>query len=317
MSDLLTRLGLAVLLPERELRLLIDSAPYRYKVYQIEKRARGEFRTIAQPAKEVKALQYWVMKHILSQYEVHQAARAYRKDMSILDNARPHVSGRFLLKMDFKDFFPSLKARDFRIFLRRRGAELDAEEVGALCSILFWMPKRDVLPDLRLSIGAPSSPMLSNILMADFDRRLSAFCTTRDVTYTRYADDLSFSAAASDRLRAVEKAVLDWCDRSTSPVLAVNQAKTVRVTKREARRVTGLVLTNDRKVSLGRETKRRIRASMHHFITGRLKAEDILKLRGMLAYVNSVERTFMRRLRKKYGADAVRRCLKWKPDDAV
>src|SRR5437899_6746168 len=116
---------------------------------------------------------------------------------------------------------------------------------------------------------------------------------------------------SSDPLRAVENAVIGWCERSRSPKLTVNQKKTVRVTKAEARRVTGLVLTNDRKVSLGRETKRRIRAWMHHFVTGRLEAEQVLKLRGMLAYVNSVEPTFMRRLRKKYGADAVKRCLEW------
>jgi RNA-directed DNA polymerase len=61
MSDLLTKLGIAVLLPEDELITLIRSAPYRYKVFQIPKRKTGQFRTIAQPAKEVKALQYWVM----------------------------------------------------------------------------------------------------------------------------------------------------------------------------------------------------------------------------------------------------------------
>ena len=136
------------------------------------------------------------------------------------------------------------------------------------------------------------------------------FCERLGVKLPR-ATHLSFSAADSVQLKAVEKAVVDWCARSKSPVLTINQGKTVRVTKRDARRVTGLVLTNDHKVSLGRETKRRIRASMHHFVTGQLETEQILKLRGILAYVNSVEPTFMRRLRKKYGADAIRRCLEW------
>jgi RNA-directed DNA polymerase len=153
--------------------------------------------------------------------------------------------------------------------------------------------------------------MLSNILMANFDRHVSQFCTARGVTYTRYADDLSFSAAVSQELQIVEKFVVDWCAKSESPSLTVNQKKTIRVTKREARRVTGLVLTNDRKVSLGRETKRRIRAGLHHFVTGKMAPEDISRLSGMLAYVNSVEPSFMRRLRRKYGSQAVRRCLHW------
>ncbi len=305
MSDVLTRLGAAVLLPQDELMGLIRSAPYRYKVYQIPKRKPGQFRTIAQPAREVKALQYWVMRNLLCQFEVHPAATGYRDGRSTLHNARPHARWRFLLKMDFKDFFPSLKARDFRLFLRRNKADLDGANIEALCRILFWMQKGT--QDLCLSIGAPTSPMLSNILMQEFDRRVSTFCAANGVTYTRYADDLSFSADNSDQLALVEKAVSDLCGRLKSPVLTINQEKTVRVSKRDARRVTGLVLTNDRKVSLGREDKRRIRAWVHHFVTNRLEMDQIPRLRGMLNYVNSVEPAFIRRLSKKYGADVIGR----------
>src|SRR6478752_4145703 len=114
MSDLLARLGVAVLLPQHELLRLIRSAPYRYKVYRIPKRAPGQFRTIAQPAREVKALQYWVIKNVLDKFAIHPSATAYRQHVSIAHNAKPHVRGRFLLKMDFRDFFPSLKAADLR-----------------------------------------------------------------------------------------------------------------------------------------------------------------------------------------------------------
>jgi RNA-directed DNA polymerase len=315
MSDLLSRLGKAVLLPRDELLRLIRSAPHRYKVFEIPKRHPNQFRTIAQPAREVKALQYWVMRNVLHRFDVNPAATAYREDLSIANNARPHVQGRFLLKMDFKDFFPSLKASDFRTFLRRNKANLDKEEIEALCHILFWMRKGT--NELSLSIGAPTSPMLSNILMIDFDQRVSRFCATRNVAYTRYADDLSFSSARSEQLRAVERAVLSLCGRSKSPALTVNQGKTVRVSKREARRVTGLVLTNDRKVSLGRDEKRRIRDRMHYFVTGRLEPEQILQLRGTLAYVKSVEPAFLRRLRKKYGADAIKACFKGAPNPSA
>jgi hypothetical protein len=85
MAELLTRLSVATLLPQRELELLIRSAPHRYKVYQIEKRKEGEYRTIAQPAREVKVLQRWVMKHVLGEFEAHPAATAYRRGLSILD----------------------------------------------------------------------------------------------------------------------------------------------------------------------------------------------------------------------------------------
>jgi len=312
-SDLLTELGLAVLLPQRELAQLIRTAPFRYKVYKIPKRAPGEFRTIAQPAREVKALQYWVMNNVLNKFDVHPSATAYRKQVSIMRNAKPHARGRFLLKMDFKDFFPSLKAADFRAFLEMQSAPFDVDEVSALCNILFWVPKEGV-PDLCLSIGAPTSPLLSNVLMRRFDRNIATLCDARGVRYTRYADDLSFSAAQSEDLQMVEQGVIRWCATSSSPRLSVNEKKTVRVSRRESRRVTGLVLTNDDKVSLGRDMKRAIRATMHHFATGRLTPDEIQRLRGMLAYVNSVEPPFLQRLRDKYGSDLVTRCLQARPD---
>ena len=177
MSEFLADLGSAVLLPQDELMALIRSAPHRYKVYQVRKRAPGQFRTIAQPAKEVKALQYWVMNNLLDKFEVHPAATGYRKGRSIAHNARPHTRGRFLLKLDFTNFFPSLKARDLRLFLRKERTELDNANVDALCRILFWKPRGT--QDLCLSIGAPSSPMLSNILLNEFDLKVAEFCSTK------------------------------------------------------------------------------------------------------------------------------------------
>lgn len=305
MSDLLPRLSAGVLLPPRQLAVLVRTAPFRYKEFQIPKRKAGEFRTIAQPAREVKALQYWVLRDVLANFKVHNAAMAYRKGRSILHNAKPHAGSRFLLKMDFRDFFPSFKADDLRAFLKRQKTKISEEDVTALCQILFWMPKASVAPELCLSIGAPTSPALSNILMFDFDLHISTVAKANRVKYTRYADDLTFSAMHSESLSVVESAVHEWCAKVHSPKLAVHQGKTVRVSRAKSRRVTGLVLTNDRKVSLGRDVKRLVRAQVHHFLTGQMPVAERSSLRGMLHYVNSVEPAFLDRLRLFYGTDAI------------
>jgi retron-type reverse transcriptase len=294
-----------MLLSETELERLIRSAPRRYKVYQIPKRTPGQFRIIAQPAKEVKALQYWVMKHVLEAFPVHPAATGYRTGQSILDNATPHAGSRFLLKLDFKDFFPSLKAGDFKRYIATNVPDLNGEDADALSRILFWRPRGT--EELCLSIGAPSSPMLSNILMAEFDKRISVFCSSIGAVYTRYADDTSFSANDSYMLKEVEDMVGALCRALDTPRLVLNRDKTVRVSMKTSRRVTGLVLTNDAKVSLGREQKRRIQAAVHHFVTETLTPEQCRGLRGTLAYVSSVEPEFIARLRRKYGPDVIRR----------
>lgn len=307
MSDLLTDLGAATLLSQKELSRLIITAPHRYKTYEIPKRKAGEFRTIAQPAREIKFLQYWVMKHVLNRFSVHPAATGYRNGLNIADNARPHASGRFLLKLDFKDFFPSIRAVDFALYIKRHAPQFTQVEIEALSRILFWNPKRTI--DMCLSIGAPSSPLMSNILLRDFDEQVANFCSGIEVRYTRYADDLSFSANLSEKLRLVEAKVIRTCEELESPKLTLNRNKTVRVSKKRARRVTGLVLTNDANVSLGRDYKRRIRATVHHYLTGQLTADQRTRLRGTLAYVKSVEPRFLNRLRERYGVDAIREIL--------
>src|SRR5664280_952207 len=103
MPDILIGLTEAVPLSQEKRLKLIRSSPMRYKVYSIPKRTPGQFRTIAQPAREVKALQHWVMSNFLAQFPVDPAAMAYRLGRNIADNARPHVRSRFLLKLDFKD----------------------------------------------------------------------------------------------------------------------------------------------------------------------------------------------------------------------
>lgn len=303
MASIIDRLAVATLLRRDELMALIRSAPHRYKVFQIEKRRKGSFRTIAQPSREVKKLQYWVIEHVLKSFSVHEAAVAYRKGRSIRHNAARHVRGRFLLKMDFVDFFPSIKAADFEMCAKRASIDLDAETLDALCRVLFWKPKGK--RNLCLSIGAPSSPLLSNIILWRFDERIASACRKYRVTYTRYADDLTFSSATSAGLEKIEHAVEVACRRMKSPILTINRAKTVRVSMRDSRRVTGLILTNDRHVSLGRDFKRALRASVHHFVTGRLDAGQVERLAGMLAYVRSVEPSFLQRLEEKYGAQAI------------
>jgi retron-type reverse transcriptase len=305
MPDILTGLADAMVMSPLDLLKLIRSAPRRYKEYEIDKRTPGQKRTIAQPAREVKALQYWVLSNFLNQFPVHPAATGYREGKSIADNARPHANNRFLLKLDFKDFFPSIRDSDLRRFLATNAPQVKNHEAEILARVLFWKPKGT--QKLCLAIGAPSSPLLSNVLLHGFDQEVGAFCDRLGVAYTRYADDLSFSANSSSLLADVERMVNALCGVTKSPRLTVNQSKTVRVSKKKSRRVTGLVLTNGGQVSLGREQKRRIRASVHHFLSGRLTEDQASSLRGMLAYVNSVEPGFLDRLRLRYGVMNIRR----------
>ncbi len=309
MGKLLSRISRDLVVPMRDLDYLVRSAPYRYKVYEIDKRKPGEKRVIAQPAREVKRLQYWVIANLLTKFPIHSAALAYRKGKSILNNAHAHAKKRYLLKLDFKDFFHSIKASDFRQFVgEHEPKDVDASDIDYLSRILFWKKTRD--GELVLSIGAPSSPMLSNILLYEFDSKVNEYCKSERVTYTRYADDLTFSTNRENVLKLVESEVDRMCRRLPYPKLNLNIEKTVHTSKAGSRRVTGLVLANDGSVSLGHERKRQLHAAVHQFTFGKLSAEEAQALAGMLAFVHSVEPRFLRTLARRYGRATVDKLLR-------
>ena len=115
MSMLLRLLVSETGLSEIDVLRIVRNAPIRYKTYLIPKRGDG-FRSISQPARELKALQRVLLQEVLAKLPVHPSATAYREGKSIRDNALAHVGGGPIMKFDFKDFFPSIKARDWRLY---------------------------------------------------------------------------------------------------------------------------------------------------------------------------------------------------------
>ncbi len=190
-SELVPRLTRSTGLSDRDVRAIISNAPSRYKTYEIPKR-NGGTRIISQPAREVKALQRVIVAEILSTLPVHPSANAYRPGMSIADNAGAHSGDGPILKFDFANFFPSILARDWQLYCEKVSLFADAEDIDLSTKILFQRRKRSTV--LRLAIGAPSSPSLSNILLNEFDTEIARRVGVEHVRYTRYADDLTFSA---------------------------------------------------------------------------------------------------------------------------
>ena len=286
--------GLETSLIER----IIRTAPVRYKTYQIPKRSGGT-RTISQPAREVKLLQRALIEVLLRKLPVHDAATAYREGLSIKDNALRHVGNGPILKMDFQEFFPSIRPSDWTKYCKKTGALEDLEDIRLTSLLMFQRPRGSNA--LRLAIGAPSSPFISNALLYEFDEKVSAASAEDHVIYTRYADDLTFSAPKTGHLINVEKQVRAAIKILEFPKLTINNEKTTRVTRKFGRKVTGLTLTNDGKVSVGNKRKRILHASVFRASLDRLNADEILELKGMLGFVNSVEPDFLDVLRRRYG----------------
>ncbi len=287
-----------------ELRDVISTAQYRYKVYRIPKRQPNQYRTIAQPSPEVKVIQRWLIANVLATLPVHKVAMAYREGRSIADHAAVHAKNRFLLKLDFSNFFPSISVSDVRRYLVEV-AKMSANDARLVSLLVCWRNK--VNGDLCLSIGAPTSPLLSNVLLYKFDKKIVQLCRTHRVAYTRYADDLAFSTNKKEVLSEISKQVQAVCESLEYPKLVINSSKTVSTSKAFKRVLVGLVLTPEGAVSLGRDKKRRLRSELYRFSQARLDIDDVPKLRGELAFAWSIEKSFINTLLRQHGREVFRK----------
>jgi RNA-directed DNA polymerase len=287
-----------------ELHELVATAQYRYKVYQIPKRQPNQFRTIAQPSPEIKLIQRWLISNVLSTLPIHKVATAYREGRSIADHASVHAKNRFLLKMDFKNFFPSISVVDVRKYLIEVG-KMSVEDARLISLLVCWRDKSK--GKLCLSIGAPSSPHLSNLMLYPFDKKISQFCRTHKVTYTRYADDLAFSTNRKEVLSEILRQVEVITEELEYPHIEINHQKTVSTSRAFKRVLVGLVLTPEGTISLGRDKKRRLRSELYRFSQDRLEVTDIPRLRGELAFAWSVEKTFIDSLLRQFGTEIFRK----------
>ena len=286
-------------LPAAFIRSLARTASYEYKRYTIPKRT-GGVRTIYHPSRRLKALQRWLLANVIEGLPNHDVAMAYRKGRSTMNNAQQHVGSNYLLRLDFSNFFESITSADLRAYIADRAHLFEGwapDDIEFFCSVVC---RNDVL-----TIGAPTSPALSNVICFDLDQAIQNYCQVRDIVYTRYADDLFFSTRMPSILTNLENEVSRICRALRFPAsLEINAAKTRHSSKRRVRRVTGVVLGSDERPYVGRSLKRKIRSQIHHL--ERLNPTERSSLAGLIAYVVGYDPNFMNSLINKYGLERVR-----------
>ncbi|MDH1315247.1 retron St85 family RNA-directed DNA polymerase [Shewanella xiamenensis] len=310
LSELLASL---LFMDDEEIISFATSSPYRYKVYSIAKRNSSERRIIAHPSKELKFIQRLIIQQLTVILPVHKAAIAYTKGLSIKDNARPHANSKYLLKMDLKDFFPSINPSLFFKECKKNGIDFSDLDMKILEGFLFWKRRRTT--NLVLSIGAPSSPLVSNFILFKFDEIISNHCAILGINYTRYADDLTFSTNEKNVLLSFPAYVRKVLNTLYEGQIKVNLKKTVLSSKAHNRHVTGVTLTNEGCLSVGRNKKRQLSAAIHYFSLKKLSNEDIFKLKGSLAHSVFIEPDFLLQMERKYGKEIIFQLIHYALDD--
>lgn len=195
----------------RDLRHLVVSSEYGYTMFKIKKRSGGT-RDIYIPNFKLKTVQKWINQHILSNMKSHPSSFAFNKGSSILKCASRHTGAKWLIKLDIENFFESIsEIKVNRVFRSFGYSPLVSFELSRLCTVVSENIGDDeefrifrlnsVIPDYTkigrlgfLPQGAPTSPLLSNLVMLQLDDMLTKIAIKNGLTYTRYSDDITFSS---------------------------------------------------------------------------------------------------------------------------
>lgn len=209
------------------------------------------------------------------------------------------------MKMDFHNYFLSITPKLFWQKCDDNSVAISATDRATLERLIFWCPSKRLRGKLVLSVGAPTSPLISNFVAYEFDRFVTEYCHARGVTYTRYSDDLSFTTDRKGVLfefpHVISKALRDTMFGRVS----VNESKTVFSSKAHNRHITGITLTSDDRLSIGRERKRYISALIHKYSIGQLSVEDRPHLQGLISFAVNIEPEFISRMEKKYSKNII------------
>ncbi len=223
--------------------------PYTYYPMQRSKRD-GSVRQICAPSTQLKALQRALLHNYLENLQTHIAAVGFQRGFSIVTNAILHRGYAVTATADIADFFDNTSTRRVREFFRAQ--EWDAAATAILTGLCTF---RGALPQ-----GAPTSPVLSNLVNITLDESLSALAQRSDAQYTRYGDDLTFSWMSE---RAVPKKMRDDVQRrlfefgySLNPIKGW---RVWRVKRGEEPIITGVRLGRDRKLHPTPEIEEAIR----------------------------------------------------------
>lgn len=216
----LNHLALKSGVPYNNLRSFVDRTIERpYRSFTLRKNGRRsnprKFRVIKVPQQDLKKAQQFINQNILSKMEPHECSVAFSPGSKIYDAASEHCNARWLLKFDIVSFFESITEKSvYRVFRRYNYPALLSFEMARICTALKAKPpvnwggapasiRYPTIPGYSnnklgtLPQGAPTSPMLANLVSYNLDRRLKRIADAHSCHYSRYADDITFSTDSS------------------------------------------------------------------------------------------------------------------------
>lgn len=246
-----------------------------YKEKTIKKK-NGDDRNLLVPSYSLKLIQKWILTNILEKIEPSEESMAFKKGelFNTKSNANHHRYNIYLLKMDFKDFFPSIKKnRIYCLFTNLGYNTLIATILTNICTHKGSLPQ-----------GAITSPYLSNLVCYELDYDIKNKCEELEITYTRYADDLIFSCDNMTRLKNLHRDVIKITKKHK---FKLNREKTKYRSENRKKTITGITI-NQGQLKACKKLKINLRSIIYNSIRDN-KQENLNKIIGYISYIKYIE----------------------------
>ncbi len=224
-----------------------NSLDKHYRTAEIPKK-NGGIRKLRVPDVLLKAIQHQITEVLILPRPISRYAKAYYPGSSTVRNAKHHVGQSVVLKLDILHFFDSIRYSDVKDLVFP--SEIYAEPLRILLTMLCY--HKDALPQ-----GAPSSPAITNVIMAEFDEIVGRRCNLQGIQYTRYCDDMTFSGDFDP-----ESVIAFVREELKKRGFLLNEQKT-RIQRSGTRQsVTGIVVNE--KLSIPADYRRKLRQELHY-----------------------------------------------------
>ena len=229
----------------KKLYIISNNIDNYYNKYHIKKR-NGNNRNILSPYIELKKIQKSILK-ILYEKKSSIYAKAYIKNVNLKENVKIHNKQNYILKLDISNFFENISYVDIYNIYKEYGFS------NRICGLLTHLTTYDdYLPQ-----GAPTSPYLSNLVLRDFDYEIGNWCKNRDINYTRYSDDMTFS------MKEYNKELIRFVRVKLYKLgLQLNENKISLISKSRKQKITGIVVNN--KIQVDVKYRKKIRQEIYY-----------------------------------------------------
>lgn len=261
-----------------------------YHVFELPKKSGGK-RRIAAPKKRLKYLQLYVLHKILGQVPIGPAAHGFISERSIVTNAAAHLKKDIVINVDLKDFFPTITYGRVKGLFHTLGY---SEQLATIFALICTQPETEEVEldavryyvqkgNRYLPQGSPASPAISNLIAYKLDKKVQGLAAKFNFTYTRYADDLSFSTTKeyagniASLLYFLKKIIV-------SEGFQLHPDKTQIMRTGGQQKVTGIVVNE--KLNVARVQLRKFRALLHNIKTHGWNGQQWGKARHL---INAVE----------------------------